>query len=157
MFPMKTTTTTAMMTKPITRMLLVATLLWGWFGLAAAQDVEASDMVRGGLQVAQMIDQGKTDELWDGAAPVARKQVSRVDFGSQIAKSRASLGTAQQRIWVAVNRQVLTSNDTDMAGQYVNVEYETRFSNRPDNTLRELVSFHLDSDRIWRFSGYVVR
>ncbi|REN18855.1 DUF4019 domain-containing protein, partial [Mycobacterium tuberculosis] len=52
---------------------------------------------------------------------------------------------------------VVTASDGDAAGQYVSVEYETRFANRPDTTLRELVSFHLDTDRVWRFSGYVLK
>jgi len=141
------------------RLLLAAALLWSsGTGLAAAQDiVEASDMVRGGMQAIQMIDQGKAGELWDGATPATRKRVTRVDFTGQVARSRTSLGLPQQRTWVAVNRQVVADPDADTAGQYVSVEYETRFTNKPEGTLRELVSFHLDRDRTWRFSGYVLR
>jgi len=57
---------------------------------------------------------------------------------------------------VAVKRRAVADPDAEAAGQYVSIEYETRFSNKPDGTLRELVSFHLDSDRIWRFSGYAL-
>jgi hypothetical protein len=144
----------------MTRLLLAATLLWSSFtGLAAAQQdiVEASDMVRGGMQAIQMIDQGKAGELWDGATPATRKRVTRADFTGKIASNRASLGAPQQRTWVAVNRQVVADPDVDTAGQYVSVEYETRFANKPEGTLRELVSFHLDRDRTWRFAGYVLR
>jgi hypothetical protein len=143
--------------KFIARQLLAATLLLGCFGLAAAQDLEASDMVRGGMQAIQMIDQGKAGELWDGASAAARKRVTRADFTSQIAKSRAPLGAPRMRTWVAINRQVVADPNGETAGQYVGIEYETRFANKPDGTLRELVSFHLDSDRTWRFSGYVLR
>jgi hypothetical protein len=141
------------------RLLLATALLWSsWLGPAAAQEIlEASDMVRGGMQAIQMIDQGKAGELWDGATPAARKRVTRADFMGQVAKSRAPFGLPQQRTWVAVNRQVVADADADTAGQYVSVEYETRFANKPDTTLRELVSFHLDRDRTWRFSGYVLR
>lgn len=142
---------------PLIRLLLTAALLCSWLGAASAQDLEASDMVRGGMQAIQMIDQGRAGELWDGAAPVARKRMARADFTGQIARSRAPLGVPQMRTWVTVNRQVMSDPDGDTAGQYVSVEYETRFANRPESTLRELVSFHLDSDRIWRFSGYVLR
>jgi len=142
---------------PMIRLLLAATLLWSWFGPAAAQEVEASDMVRGGMQVIQMIDQGKAGELWDGATPAARKRVTRNDFTTQIARSRAPIGAPQMRIWVSVSRQIVADADGDTAGQYVSVEYETRFANKPDGTLRELVSFHLDSDRVWRFSGYALK
>ena len=137
--------------------LLLAASLAGWLGLAAAQDVEPSDMVRGGLQAIQMIDQAKVGELWDGAAAGARKRAPRADFISQVTKARAPLGAAQQRTWVAVNRQVVNDADTDLTGQYVSVEYETRFANKPTAMVRELVSFHLDRDGVWRFSGYVLR
>lgn len=143
--------------KPMIRLLFAATLLWSLFGPAAAQDVEASDMVRGGMQAIQMIDQGKAGELWDGATPAARNRITRTDFTGQTAKSRVPLGAPKMRTWVAVTRQVVTDPDVDAAGQYVSVEYETRFANKPDGTLRELVSFHLDRDNIWRFSGYVLR
>jgi len=137
--------------------LLLAASLAGWLGLAAAQDVEPSDMVRGGLQAIQMIDQAKVGELWDGAAAGARKRAPRADFIGQVTKARSPLGAAQQRTWVAVNRQVVNDADTDLTGQYVSVEYETRFANKPAAMVRELVSFHLDRDGVWRFSGYVLR
>ena len=142
---------------PIVRLLLAAALLWSCLGTAAAQDLEASDMVRGGMQAIQMIDQGKAGELWDGASATARKRVTRADFTGEVAKSRAPLGAPRMRTWVVVKRQVLADPDAETAGQYVSIEYETRFANKPDGTLRELVSFHLDGDRIWRFSGYVLR
>jgi hypothetical protein len=145
------------MTNSTLRLLLAATLLCGWLGRAAAQDVDASDMVRGGMQAIQMIDEGKAGELWDGASAVARKRMARDDFLGRIAKSRASLGTARMRTWVAVDRRVLADPDAEAAGQYISIEYETRFAKKPDATLRELVSFHFDGDRIWRFSGYVLR
>ncbi|MDP9607334.1 UNVERIFIED_ORG: opacity protein-like surface antigen [Variovorax paradoxus] len=143
---------------PMIRLLLAATLLWSWLGPAAAQEVvEASDMVRGGMQAIEMIDQGKAGELWDGAAPATRKRVTRADFVGQVARSRAQIGVPQMRTWVSVNRQVVAAQDGDTAGQYVSIEYETRFTSKSDGTVRELVSFHLDQDRVWRFSGYALK
>ena len=129
-----------------------------WLGVAAAQDAEPSDMVRGGLQVVQLVDQGKAGELWDGASPAMHKRVTRDEFSAQAARSRMPLGAPQQqRTWVQINRQVLNSPDADTAGQYISVEYEARFSGKPEGTAHELVSFRLDPDGVWRFSGYVVR
>ena len=133
------------MTRTLLKPLLAGALALGLFGLL------------GGMQVLQMIDQAKLGELYDGAAPAARKRVARADFGAQVGKARAPLGAPQQRTWVAINRQVVADADPDLAGQYVSVEYETRFANRPNATVRELVSFHLDRDQTWRFSGYVLR
>jgi hypothetical protein len=139
------------------RILFAALLLLGWLQSSFAQDAEPSDLVRGGLQAIQMIDQNKTGELWDGATAAARKRVSRNDFVNQVATARAPLGAAQQRTWVAINRQVMRDPDPDLAGQYVSIEYETRFANKANATVRELVTFQLGEDRVWRFSGYVLR
>ena len=141
------------------KLLLGLSLLTVGPGPATAQEVEASDMVRGGMQVIQLVDQGKTGELWDGATPAAKKAVARNEFMTQISKARGPLGAPVQRTWVAVNRQVVADNNADVAGQYVSVEYETRFTNTAANrnSMRELVSFHLDRDKIWRFSGYLLR
>lgn len=137
--------------------LLALVLLAGRPGAAGAQDVNPADMVRGGLQAIQMVDQNRTGELWDGAAPAARKRVSRSDFMSQVAQARTPLGAAQQRTWVAINRQVVADADADLAGQYLSVEYETRFAGSAGASKRELVSFHLDRDGVWRFSSYVLK
>jgi hypothetical protein len=147
-----------MMTAPIWKRLCWAFgLLVLLSGAARAQDVDATAMIGGGLQVIRMIDTGNTGELWDGAAPGARKRVTRADFIRQISQARSPLGSVQQRTWVAVNRQAVTNEDPELAGQYVSIEYETRFANRPNATARELVTFHLEGDGGWRFSGYVVR
>jgi len=143
--------------KHIVRLLLTGALLWCRLAPSTAQEVEASDMVRGGMQAIQMIDRGQAGELWDGATAATRKRVSRADFISGVASSRLSLGGPQIRTWVAVNRQVLANADADTAGHYVTIEYETRFSSKPGATRREVVRFHLDPDRLWRFSGYVLR
>lgn len=141
----------------MTRLLPIFLLLGGWLQFAAAQDVEPSELVRGGLQAIRMIDDAKIGELWDGATSAARKRVTRSDFVSQVAKARAPLGAPQQRTWVAVNRQVIANSDPELAGHYINIEYETRFANNANTTARELVTFYLGSDSVWRFSGYVLR
>lgn len=139
------------------RLCWAAGLLFMLMGAARAQDIDATAMIRGGLEVLQMVDAGNTGELWDGAAPGAKKRVTRPDFIRQVTQARTPLGASQQRTWVAVNRQAVNNEDPDLAGQYVSVEYETRFANRTGGSARELISFHLDRDGTWRFSGYVVR
>ena len=41
-------------------------------------------------------------------------------------------------------------------GLYINVSLPTRFSNSAQ-PVRELVSFRLDEDQVWRVSGYSIR
>jgi len=140
-----------------TKLLIGATFLSAWMSLASAQDADPTNMVRGGLQAIQMVDQGKIGELWDGAAPATKKRFARPEFVRQVEASRAPLGAAQQRTWVSVNRQMVANDDADVAGQYINVEYETRFANAANRLVREMASFRLDASGTWRLSGYVLR
>lgn len=126
-------------------------------GSASAQDIEPSDMVRGGLQAMQLIDQNRTGELWTNASAGAKTQVSAASFSADVGKARAALGAPRERVWTNVSRLTMKNPDPAIAGTYVNVEYQTRFTNRPDATVQEMVSFHLDRDGVWRFSGYVLR
>lgn len=139
------------------KLLLGVALLSGWMGLASAQDADPTNMVRGGLQAIQMVDQGKVGDLWDGAAPATKKRVARPEFVRQVEASRSPLGAAQQRTWISVNRQMVANEDPDLAGQYVSVEYETRFANAPNRVAREMTSFRLEPNGTWRLSGYVLR
>jgi hypothetical protein len=145
------------MTSKNKKLLLGAALLAGWMGLASAQEADPTNMVRGGLQAIQMVDQGKIGELWDGAASVTKKRVARPEFVRQVEASRSPLGAAQQRTWMSVNRQMVASEDPDVAGQYVSIEYETRFANAANRVVREMTSFRLDPSGTWRLSGYVLR
>lgn len=134
---------------------LAAVALAFALGHAAAQEPDATQLLRGGLQVIQMVDQNRIGEIWDGAAPVAQKRVARADFIQQVAQARAPLGAPQQRQWAAIHRQAVAGGDAELAGQYVNVEYETRFSG--GRTVREMATFQLGPDGVWRVSGYFLR
>ena len=123
---------------------------------AAAQDVNPSDMLRGAQQIVQLVGEGRTGELWDGAAAATKKRVPRAEFITTLAGTRGNLGVTQQRVWVAITRVTLDVADPAMAGQYLSVEFETRFAGS-NPSRRELVSFHRERDGVWRFSGYVLR
>lgn len=123
----------------------------------AQQDPNPADMLGGAGQVLQLIDQSRLAEVWSGAAPGARKRVSAKDFETQVARARAPLGAAQRRSWVLISRQLMNDPDAELSGQYLSVEFETLFAARASAPVRELVSFQLGRDGVWRFSGYSIR
>ena len=123
----------------------------------AAAEVDANAMLGGGLDVLRIVDQDKAGELWEGATPSVKKRVTRADFIGQVAQNRAGLGAPQQRSWVAINRQVMVDVDPSVAGQYLNVEFDTRFANAGSRIVREMTSFRLEPDGVWRFAGYILR
>ncbi|HEX7803862.1 MAG TPA: DUF4019 domain-containing protein [Pseudoxanthomonas sp.] len=119
----------------------------------ARQDAE---MTSAATRVVQMVDQNKTAEVWAGASPVAKGVVPQAEFVKQIALDRQKLGAISERKQLAVTRAVYPAGGQVPAGNYVNVVYVTKFANAAQ-PVRELVSFHLDDDKVWRVSGYSVR
>ena len=119
----------------------------------ARQDAE---MTKAAAQVVQLMDQNKAAEVWAGASPVAKGVTSLEEFVKQITLDRQKVGAVAERKQVAVTRAVYPAGAEVPAGNYVNVVYATKFANAPQ-PVRELVSFHLDSDQTWRVSGYSLR
>ena len=119
----------------------------------ARQDAE---MTKAAAQVVQLVDQNKAAEVWAGASPVAKGVTNQDEFVKQITLDRKKVGAVAERKQVAVTRAVYPVGAEVPAGNYVNVVYATKFANAPQ-PVRELVSFHLDSDQTWRVSGYSLR
>jgi hypothetical protein len=119
----------------------------------ARQDAE---MTSAAARVVQMVDQNKAAEVWAGASPVAKGVVAVDEFVKQIALDRQKLGALTERKQLAVTRAVYPAGGQVPAGNYVNVVYASKFANA-QQPVRELVSFHLDDDKVWRVSGYSLR
>lgn len=107
-------------------------------------------------RIVAMIDNGQAGQVWDLASDVAKHAVSRDRFVKLTEADRARLGAVKSRRVAAVTRTLASGKGRLPAGEYVNVNYATRFG-AAANPIREKVSFHLDGDRKWRVSGYTVR
>ena len=106
--------------------------------------------------ITSMIDNGQSGQVWDQASDVAKKTVSRDQFVKATESDRAKLGKVTSRKVEGVTRALSNGKEKLPEGLYVNVNFATKFSNEA-KPVRELVSFHLDSDKKWRLSGYTVR
>lgn len=115
-----------------------------------------ADMTQAALQVMQLVDQNRIGEIWDGASPVMKQAVSKEDFVRQIGSDRTAVGAVSGRANPLVSRTQGEEGGQVPAGLYINVSSATTFANQP-NPIRELVSFRLDEDRVWRVSGYTLR
>lgn len=113
-------------------------------------------MGKAAAQVIQLVDQNKIGEVWEGASGVAKSRVSRDSFIQQIASDRQKLGAVASRKQIAITRAAFDAKSEVPAGNYINAIFATKFANSP-NEVRELVSFRLDDDKIWRVSGYSLR
>ena len=122
---------------------------------APAPDITPAQVVSAGDEIIRMVDQFRFADLWNSASPATRKVAQQAQFSSDLASNRQPLGAVSSRSWQLLARQTLGADKGVIAGQYLNIEYETRFAK--GEVRRELVSFRFDEDRIWRFAGYVLR
>lgn len=115
-----------------------------------------AEMTTAALQVAQLVDTNRAGEAWKGASAVARKSVTEQTFVNQLSSDRKRLGALASRGQPVVTRVKYAPGATVPEGLYINVSFPTRFANSAQ-PVRELVSFRLDEDRVWRLAGYSVR
>lgn len=114
-----------------------------------------AQMAQNSLHIAQMVDQNQAGAVWDQASSVTKQASRRADFVQQVGADRAKLGTPGTRKLAAITRTQSKGGPVP-AGLYINVSYATQFA-KAKQPVRELISFHLDTDRIWRVAGYTVR
>lgn len=122
-------------------------------GQLARMDAEMSQAAQ---KAAQMVAAGQAGVLWDGASAVAKKAVSRENFIRQLVSEQARLGTVVSRGTATVSRVKYAAGASVPEGVYANVITTTRYANIAQ-PVRELVSFRLDEDQVWRLSGYHLR
>jgi len=120
-----------------------------------AQDIAPAELASAGAGVLKLIDESRFGEVWNAASPVTQQSVPKDKFNAEVARLRQPLGAPAQRVWIQLSRQQVSAGAGSMAGQYLSIEFETRFAS--GQVKHELVSFRLDDDKLWRVAGYVVR
>lgn len=103
-----------------------------------------------------MIDANRVGDVWDLSTDVVKRMVPRESFVQQVTADRARLGAPSERGQPVVTRTQFQEGGEVPAGLYINIAFPTRFANTPE-PVRELVSFRLDEDQVWRVSGYSLR
>jgi len=122
----------------------------------AALAKQDADMTQAALQVLQMVDANRIGEVWDGASAAMKQMVPRDEFIRQVTIDRNRLGAVASRATPEVSRSLFRAGQQVPEGLYINVRSATNFANNGE-PVRELVSFRLDEDRVWRVSGYSLR
>lgn len=115
-----------------------------------------AEMTNAAQQVVQLIDSNRMGEVWDLSTNVVKQILPRESFVQQVGNDRAQLGAPTERGPAVVTRTQFQDGGEVPAGLYINIAFPTRFANSAE-PVRELVSFRLDEDQIWRVSGYSLR
>jgi hypothetical protein len=101
----------------------------------------------------KLTDAGDGGASWDQAAKAFQGAVSKAQWTQALAGVRPPLGKV-------LSRKVTSRRYTEQApgappGKYVIIQYETAFENRAQAV--ETVTPTLDTDGVWRVSGYFIR
>lgn len=122
----------------------------------ARKERQDAEMTRAAQQVVRLLDGGDAAQVWEGASVVAHRAASRTLFIETVQAERARLGPALSRGQPSITRVWYPAGAQVPEGLYINVGFPARFSNSAQ-PVRELVSFRLDEDQVWRVSGYSIR
>ena len=99
------------------------------------------------------VDAGNYGASWEAAAPLFREAMPKVKWETTIEGVRAPLGTPiNRKLRQALYARVLPNAPE---AEYVVIEYDTRFENRPLSI--EIVTPMKTADGTWKVSGYVIR
>lgn len=129
---------------------LAATLL-AW--PVAAQEVDLVPATAAAEEWLRMVDTGRYLESWEASAPSFQEAVARKQWEVSMQSLRAPLGVVLSRkVRSALYTKILPGAPD---GEYVVIQYDTRFENRPLSS--ETVTPMRDKDGTWRVSGYHIR
>jgi hypothetical protein len=123
-------------------------------GFAAENNASAEKAATSAAQTwLAAIDQGDYAQSWQQASAFFRSAVTEDKWKTSLETVRKSLGKLTSR---KVNKaQSATSLPGAPEGQYVVMQFDTVFANKPFAT--ETVTFMLEKDGQWRAAGYFIK
>jgi hypothetical protein len=100
-----------------------------------------------------LVDQGKYAESWKASSKLLRDAITSKDWEQTLQRAAGPLGKM-------LSRKVLSATYTTSVpgapeGEYVVIQFETDFENKPKAV--ETVTPMLEKDGKWRVSGYYVQ
>jgi hypothetical protein len=130
-------------------MAVVLTGVNGWAGEAEkeAAAIKAAESWLG------LVDAGKYAESWTEAATYFRNAVPQAQWEQSLGAVRAPLGALVSR--AVSNAAYRTTLPGAPDGEYVLIQFSTSFSNK--TTAIERVTPMMDTDGVWRVSGYYIK
>ncbi len=120
----------------------------------AGQEQQAIDAAKGAADKwLALVDAGQYKASWEQAAPVLRNAVGVAQWEQGGRAVRTPVGAFQAR--TLASAQYTTTMPGAPQGQYVVLQYTTRFADRANAV--EIVTPMLDADGTWRVSGYFLK
>ena len=122
-----------------------------------AADGLAEDMTPAAVQAAQswlmLVDAGEYGKSWDRSAALFKGALSRNAWEQSLSAARKPMGAVIAR--KLVSAQYTTTLPGAPDGEYVVIQFDTRFANKKSAV--ETVTPMKDADGVWRVSGYYIK
>ena len=114
---------------------------------------EKAAAVQAAEQWLSLVDSGQYDQSWEEAASLFKSHITQEQNAQSITPVRAPLGALVSSKVLA--QQYTTSAPGAPDGQYVIIQFQTSFENKKQAI--ETVTPMLDTDGVWRVSGYFIK
>jgi hypothetical protein len=121
--------------------------------VAADEEIDTMPAMSSAQAWMALVDRGQYGESWDAASETFRNGIERAKWITTVDPVRAPLGGVISR--KVRQAQVARSLPGAPEGEYVVIQFDTRFENRPLAT--EIVTPVREKDGSWRVAGYVIR
>ena len=137
--------------------LIVGIILAGFMLIAVSAVADDTEQVAGAEAAAlswlALTDSGEYSQSWDRAASIFQGAISRQNWISAVVNVRQPLGKVLSR---KVKSALYTrSLPGAPAGEYVVIQYDTQFEQRP--AASEFVTPFREKDGSWKVSGYYIK
>jgi hypothetical protein len=137
----------------VARYLFASLAFVGLLARAADEEVDVKPAMAAAEAWLATVDAGRYGASWEDAAPMFKGAIEKVKWETSIDAARAPLGVVNGRKLRSAN--FVRSLPNSPPGEYVVIQFDTRFDNRPLST--EIITPMRDSDGTWRISGYIIR
>ncbi len=122
--------------------------------LTGAADVDPTAPAQGAAtQWLSLSDGARYGEAWEQAATYFRDSIRKPDWEAAAKAARGPLGAVKSRSLKSATVKTTLPGMPD--GEYVVIEYETRFENKAAAT--ETITPMKEKDGAWKVSGYFIR
>lgn len=117
------------------------------------QDLDVKPAMAAAEEWLAAVDAGRFGESWERGSAAFRQAVTRADWEKALVSARGALGSLIGRKLVAANYSRQLPNAP--AGEYVVIQYQARYENRP--LAVETVTSMREADGRWKVAGYYIR
>ncbi|ORJ53247.1 hypothetical protein B5V00_16440 [Geothermobacter hydrogeniphilus] len=108
---------------------------------------------RSATRFLQLVDNQNYEQSWQAAAKLLQEKVPSEEWIKKLTSLRQWTGPVVERKQVEARYTTEAKDSPD--GEYIMLNYESKYRNQPDT--KEQIIVMLDDDHLWRVAGYFVK